>query len=439
MKKFLKIIGLIYFTLLIPLGCVFAGAYEFGGLGPRATGMGGAFIGVADDWTAPYWNPAGLTQTKSNGLGIELLLPKIRIVDGNSIANLDTADMRVEQGDIFTRIYPVEPTSFEETEVTGFFYQPFIGGYLDIQGIKVGAGFYIPVGNWVDWEDRVLSINNVDTIGATYYASMNLMVGNISAAKEIMPGFSFGAGVNVLYVNNKYEATKSYISTNPMMPSYDFLHKMDGSGSNFEFIFGLLYKPLPNFSVGGVYRTGSEIELNGTGNYSLTFEAPAPSLPPEESEYTMKFYHPATYGVGVAFSPMPDLLITADWQGTNWKIWKTIIDYETEGQGLKNQDIDWDWEMSNRYRFGTEYKPNDIVSLRAGFYYDESPAPDEQMSLTGINDVARTAVTFGAGYKWENLHFDLVYEYQTGEREVENVKHSVTAHAVTLGLFMVFY
>jgi outer membrane protein OmpA-like peptidoglycan-associated protein len=32
------------------------------GAGARAFGMGGAFVGVADDATAGYWNPAGLTQ-----------------------------------------------------------------------------------------------------------------------------------------------------------------------------------------------------------------------------------------------------------------------------------------------------------------------------------------------------------------------------------------
>ena len=32
------------------------------GAGARAAGMGGAFIGVADDATAIVWNPAGLTQ-----------------------------------------------------------------------------------------------------------------------------------------------------------------------------------------------------------------------------------------------------------------------------------------------------------------------------------------------------------------------------------------
>lgn len=32
------------------------------GLGARAMGMAGAYVAVADDGTAPYWNPAGITQ-----------------------------------------------------------------------------------------------------------------------------------------------------------------------------------------------------------------------------------------------------------------------------------------------------------------------------------------------------------------------------------------
>lgn len=36
------------------------------GLGGRALGMGNAFVAVADDATAGYWNPAGLTKIESN-------------------------------------------------------------------------------------------------------------------------------------------------------------------------------------------------------------------------------------------------------------------------------------------------------------------------------------------------------------------------------------
>ena len=47
------------------------------GIGARTMGMGGAFIGVADDFTAIHWNPAGLAQIKhfelSAGLSHSLL------------------------------------------------------------------------------------------------------------------------------------------------------------------------------------------------------------------------------------------------------------------------------------------------------------------------------------------------------------------------------
>ena len=41
-------------------GTKYAGEFLRIGVGPRALGMGGAFVGVADDATAGYWNPAGL-------------------------------------------------------------------------------------------------------------------------------------------------------------------------------------------------------------------------------------------------------------------------------------------------------------------------------------------------------------------------------------------
>ena len=34
------------------------------GVGARALGMGGAFVAVADDATATYWNPAGPDQSQ---------------------------------------------------------------------------------------------------------------------------------------------------------------------------------------------------------------------------------------------------------------------------------------------------------------------------------------------------------------------------------------
>ena len=46
-------------------------AQTFGGIGTRAEGMGGAFVAVADDASAVYWNPAGI----ATGATFDLQVP----------------------------------------------------------------------------------------------------------------------------------------------------------------------------------------------------------------------------------------------------------------------------------------------------------------------------------------------------------------------------
>jgi hypothetical protein len=48
----------------VPVTNVFGQPNSFG-IGPRAMGMGGAFVAVADDASAAYWNVAGLAQLSS--------------------------------------------------------------------------------------------------------------------------------------------------------------------------------------------------------------------------------------------------------------------------------------------------------------------------------------------------------------------------------------
>src|SRR4029453_2854832 len=47
-------------SVLVSIWPASAAAQTFGGIGVRAEGMGGAFVAVADDASAVYWNPAGI-------------------------------------------------------------------------------------------------------------------------------------------------------------------------------------------------------------------------------------------------------------------------------------------------------------------------------------------------------------------------------------------
>lgn len=57
MTKLLRVCAVVAAASLLPAA---AGAQGFDAVGTRAAGMGGAFVGMADDASAIYWNPGGL-------------------------------------------------------------------------------------------------------------------------------------------------------------------------------------------------------------------------------------------------------------------------------------------------------------------------------------------------------------------------------------------
>jgi hypothetical protein len=59
------------FSFSVPaFGAKYAGEFLSLGVGARALGMGGAFVGVADDATACFWNPSGLCQLNQRQLSL---------------------------------------------------------------------------------------------------------------------------------------------------------------------------------------------------------------------------------------------------------------------------------------------------------------------------------------------------------------------------------
>ena len=57
-------------TLLVFSGSLsFANGLNLNGIGARAVAMGGAFVGLADDFTAVFWNPAGIAQFNKKYIG----------------------------------------------------------------------------------------------------------------------------------------------------------------------------------------------------------------------------------------------------------------------------------------------------------------------------------------------------------------------------------
>ena len=81
MKKSLSIGAFLLIILLS--SSLFASGVGLTGIGARATALGGNFRAIANDWSAMYWNPAGISQIQGMqfGSGLEILCALVGITN----------------------------------------------------------------------------------------------------------------------------------------------------------------------------------------------------------------------------------------------------------------------------------------------------------------------------------------------------------------------
>ena len=420
--------------LITPL--LYAGGYEFGGLGSRALSMGGAYIGLADDWTASYWNPAGLAQLEGAGAGIDFLSTHPTLRGSDSFANLpptpQTAEKYKYTKDMFINYSGMEPDQFNKTSTNYHFYQPQgLGGYMTFPEFTVGLTVYSPMGYYSDWNDTLSY--GMGSIYAKNYQQLVIVETQLTISREIFDGLYAGAGIALLYDRIERKAEKDVSNSGILDYDYDFDLKNDGYGA--EGSFGLLYKISDMISAGAVYRTGSTVKMTGNTSSSLSFMGLD-----EDTNDTYKFRHPPTWGVGLAITPiMDELILTADFQQTMWSFYRTNVQYDQEGVLLQSSSYDEDWSDSNRYRVGAEYMLKPTWAVRAGFFFDESPLPAKAVSLAHIADVDRKNITFGTGFEIaQGLTADAVGAVAWGDRTAEGADYEQRLWAVGLDLNYIF-
>lgn len=405
-------------------------AFEGPGVATRPLSMGGAFIGLADDWSAVIWNPAGLAQLENKGFGFSLDYVPSEASDGNSVANPTIIflappnppinNMKPEQGDIFFQLPQftgTEPNPFDKKDVKSTTYLPTLAGYTQFKGFALGGAIYVPLGYASEWEDSKQGVS------ATYKVESYEKIMALTAAKKLTSSLSIGLGINLLNWEAEKKATK--IKGTPATYTYTF--EMDGDGRDFEGVLGLLYA-LPNekINLGFVYRTGSKISVKGDAKTSYPFPTGTITswgMSSEAGDFNLKQQHPSTYGLGIAYKPNPNLVLTADLNHTDWSKQKKEITVSKEGTFLKNKDESLSWKDVNKIRLGAEYTVNEVWKLRAGFSTDPSPLPDKAVSLTNMIDVDREWITVGAGYTKGDWQIDLGIQHNQGDRTVGDVRY----------------
>ncbi|MBE3124167.1 MAG: outer membrane protein transport protein [Acidobacteria bacterium] len=396
-KKFL--LAVLAVVIVLP-ALAPANGLNLNGLGSRAQAMGGAFVGISNDFSAVFWNPAGAAGFRKEMFGFYAadLIP--------------TATYRLAS------LIPEVPYVDAKTKTSHY-----LGGlaayYNPISAkVVVGLGVGTPSGLGAMWDGADFTgLTN----GTAYDWSSKVGVFAISplVAVKLSEAISVGATVNLNYgmFSLKMPAGSAVLADPPgtAVDLGQYEETMNGWGIGAT--FGVLVTPSKKLGFGLTVRTPSTVSFKGTADMS---RLPVYGLP-GSSDLKRKITWPLWIAGGVSFRPVPRLLLSADVHWTQWsKLDRITTDYldtvwaalmETGGKNVRVLN----WKDAVQLRFGAEYTLNSSTVLRAGYYNDPAPAPDTTLNVL-LPSHTFNAFSIGVGKTITDLQLDFGLEYLAGNK-----------------------
>lgn len=407
-------------VLLFTASTSFAAGFRLPEAGAKAMGMGFAFTGQADDPSAIYFNPAGLTQLKGQNV----------MVGGTFVR---------ENGGEYTGTTPVDNTTAikNETQKNLNFMIPnmYYTKTNASTGFAYGIGIFVPFGLGQEYNDKGASIfrNQITKI------DLKTVVVNPTVAFKVNDVLSVGAGIDYMY-------GKAKLAKVAVVPGVGNIYDLglEGTGDAWGYNFGLLLKPSANLRVGANFRSPftlkikeGDVEIRNI-NSTVAF-VPNPVPPPAaftaaqvfggtsfDTKGSATIGLPATFTLGVSYT-MDRLTVNADADWTFWHSYKSLpIDIKDNRAILPDSNAPKRWKDVVALRLGGEYRVTDPLALRAGFVFDQNPVPADTLGPE-LPDADRLNYMVGAGYKIGKVTIDGALMYiDKFDRTVSNPQFNGT-------------
>lgn len=379
---------------------VFAAGFALYETGARGNALGGAMVGRADDPSALYFNPAGITQLPGTQtlLGVTMIAPRL---DVKTTGQIGFGVIPGPPPVVFPVLAPgpVTTTSMEDN----YFFPPH--AYLTQQvndRIWVGLGVFSRFGLGVEfpqnWPGRY---NSYDSNIVTSEANPNI-------AFKVSDNFSISAGVSLMY----FDVTlKKKIPGQLFGGANEIDQELSGDSFGWGYNFGVHYKAADWMSIGAAYR--SQVEQRVEGDLKLTGQVGPvqQALLPAKTNGKVTIDLPAQIFFGVAFKPVKKLSVEVGAILTEWSSYdqlKVKLDQPVAMRTVTIQEKNW--RDAWRYHVGMEYNLTDWMDLRLSYIYDESPIPGETIGYE-LPDSDRQVFGIGLGFHKNNWNLDLSYNH----------------------------
>ena len=352
----------------------------------RGNALGGTLVGRADDPSALFYNPAGMTQ-----------LPRLQIVAG-ATAIVPKTDVVTTDGGADTR---------SETKTTCFVPPHLYSTYQYTDSVWFGLGAFPRFGLGTefdaDWPGRYNSYN----------AALKTLTVNPNVAFKVNDKLSLALGAYWMWFDLTLEQKIDFGSLNspdPDTTALDIDQSLTGDSSGYGFNLAVHYKALDRMSLGVSYVSRTKQEIKGKADFSKPAGVPAAVF--NDTKASGKITLPDMLFLGAVFYPTERLSLEVDGVWTRWTTYDELTIHYSDSilPGVNSSTKDKQWNDVWRLQVGAEYKALDWLDVRLGYVHDESPIPSETAGyLVPAND--RNLYSLGCGIRVGLWTVDLSYTY----------------------------
>ncbi|MCW9037767.1 outer membrane protein transport protein [Altibacter sp.] len=320
----------------------YAGGYRVSLQGQKSLAMGHTGVAVINSSELVFFNPAGLVHLE-NKLNISAGVSGV--FSNVAYQNEMTGESAVTDSPTGTPLY-------------------LYASYQANDWLAFGIGVYTPFGSTVSYEDDWAGshlVNNIDLQAIFIQPTISFKIGDY---------LSIGGGP--IYVTGSVNFNRNLNRTLTDLDGNRAEVTIDASGiSNWGWTAGAMFKLSEDLTLGANYR--SQIKLNAEGGDADFENVPnSPLTPFQDTTFDATLPLPAEMTVGISYEFCDKWLFAFDFNRAFWDVYESLdIDFANENipdsRNLRN------YKNASTYRFGLQYEATDMFTLRAGYYFDESP------------------------------------------------------------------
>lgn len=374
-----------------------AGGFDVPDQDAFVIGRGMAFVATADNASAIYYNPAGISQLQGNNLRLGVYVPNLDVTykspSGGSYNNQNPLHA------IPQAFYTYTPESFP---------------------LSFGLGVYMPFGLSQQWPQDT-GFRTVAVEGTLSDYTVNPVV-----ALKLAPNLSIGAGLTVNY--GMLDLKQGYVW--PAQPYDQFGFRGDGWAAGYN--VGVLWKPIEKISLGATFRSSTTYNLQGqTEVWNTTAYPPGyppqfqvPAFPQQRVDASTRETLPLKVICGLSYRPTPEWNIEFNADYTDWNCVDRLT-IQQSGPGAQTFVVPFEWQSSWYYELGVTHYFEKGWLVSAGYIYSENSVPSAYYSPL-VSDMDHQFVSVGVGYRGKRFDFDVAYQLGWGARTVSGSAPSAT-------------